>query len=40
MTNKKDILRDFIDQKVRSRGRNKGQVYGEYGHVYYSGDIM
>ena len=40
MTNKKDILQDFIDQKVRSRGRNKGEVYGEYGHVYYSGDIM
>jgi hypothetical protein len=40
MTNKKSILQDFIDQKVRSRGRNKGRVYGEYGHVYYSGDVM
>jgi hypothetical protein len=37
---KRDILKDYLDQRVPKRGQYKGEVGGEYGHVYYRGDIL
>jgi hypothetical protein len=36
----RDIIQDFVDKKVRKRGAHKGEVYGEYGHIFYDGDIL
>lgn len=36
----RDIIQEFVDQKVPTRGKNKGRIAGEYGHIFYEGDIL
>ena len=32
---KRDILKDYLDQRVPKRGQYKGRIGGEYGHIFH-----
>jgi hypothetical protein len=37
---RRDIIQDFVNQKSPTSGKNKGRIAGEYGHIFYEGDIL